>query len=428
MNPRTLILVLTVLAGAQLLALLSLSRHQRYSGQPQTVSERASPDLQTAPRSATASVGSASSPARSRADPAQPLTPSPAFHWACLESTNYLTYVANLRAFGVPEQTVRDIIVAEINKLYEAREAALKGQMASGQTNRPTLGSVRAELSARLEARRQLRLLQQEKNALLKTLLGPEAVLEAAGPDWPESVHLTTAAKVLPPDKREAVWEIELSHRLQIEALQQEWAASLGQPGPRRSGTGRLAALRQLQAQRAAQLSQVLSPAELEEYEMRASRLGAELAESLALFQPTEEEFRQIFRIRRQAEQTQTSELQPGQGADDLELKLKAALGEQRYAEYVRAQDPTYDELRRLAERYGLAQSQVDQAFDALKPLIQQAEQIEAEAELDPARQAQTLKQLKAQVDRLLIEHLGERAARSFRRHSSVFTGLLSAD
>ncbi len=56
------------------------------------------------------------------------------FHWSQLESTNFLTYVANLRAVGCPEQTLRDIIGAEVQALYApVREAILDGENSSGR-------------------------------------------------------------------------------------------------------------------------------------------------------------------------------------------------------------------------------------------------------------------------------------------------------
>src|SRR5512147_948695 len=44
--------------------------------------------------------------------------------WANLESTNYAIYIVNLRGFGVPEETIRDIIITDIAKLYAQRRAA----------------------------------------------------------------------------------------------------------------------------------------------------------------------------------------------------------------------------------------------------------------------------------------------------------------
>src|SRR5688500_9244121 len=89
------------------------------------------------------------------------------FSWASLESTDFKTYIANLRVFGCPEQTIRDIIVAEVNKFYEPREAPLKFEnfVASGRQLSRAGGDV-----IDLERMRQLREVHLEKRALLKEL------------------------------------------------------------------------------------------------------------------------------------------------------------------------------------------------------------------------------------------------------------------
>src|SRR5882724_11186316 len=45
------------------------------------------------------------------------------FSWQEVESADYPAYVANLRAIGCPEQTIRDIIIADVNALYARRRA-----------------------------------------------------------------------------------------------------------------------------------------------------------------------------------------------------------------------------------------------------------------------------------------------------------------
>src|SRR5205814_163297 len=45
------------------------------------------------------------------------------FSWREVESDDYPTYVANLRDIGCPEQTLRDIIIADVNGLYTRRRA-----------------------------------------------------------------------------------------------------------------------------------------------------------------------------------------------------------------------------------------------------------------------------------------------------------------
>src|SRR5690242_7331814 len=45
------------------------------------------------------------------------------FSWREVESEDYPTYVANLRDIGCPEQTIRDIIIADVNALYGQKRA-----------------------------------------------------------------------------------------------------------------------------------------------------------------------------------------------------------------------------------------------------------------------------------------------------------------
>src|SRR5262249_55086014 len=45
------------------------------------------------------------------------------FTWQEVESPDYPTYIANLRDIGCPEQTIRDIIIADVNALYARRRA-----------------------------------------------------------------------------------------------------------------------------------------------------------------------------------------------------------------------------------------------------------------------------------------------------------------
>lgn len=41
--------------------------------------------------------------------------------WRTIESADYITYIANLRKAGCPEETIRDIIIADVNKLYATK-------------------------------------------------------------------------------------------------------------------------------------------------------------------------------------------------------------------------------------------------------------------------------------------------------------------
>ena len=91
--------------------------------------------------------------ASSEAEPAAP-APEP-FQWSTLEAADYPTYLANLRKIGCPEQTIQDILLADISALYAQKRAALDAK------GLDPLGLCRA-MSA----------LQEEESLLLNRLLG----------------------------------------------------------------------------------------------------------------------------------------------------------------------------------------------------------------------------------------------------------------
>src|SRR5437867_6519435 len=89
------------------------------------------------------------------------------FSWRSVESDDYPTYVANLRLIGCPEQTIRDIIIADVNGLF-ARKRAIEVVSPEQQWWRtsPDTNVVQA-------AAQKARELEDDRRALLTKLLGP---------------------------------------------------------------------------------------------------------------------------------------------------------------------------------------------------------------------------------------------------------------
>src|SRR5687767_9496416 len=89
--------------------------------------------------------------------------------WRMVESENYKQYIANLRAIGCPEETIRDIIIADVNKLFESRSKEM-----FPATNRFEYwkgGNFFTSLLDEGKMKKQ-ETLNAEKRALLKELLG----------------------------------------------------------------------------------------------------------------------------------------------------------------------------------------------------------------------------------------------------------------
>lgn len=96
------------------------------------------------------------------------------FRWSQLESTDYRTYLANLRRVGCPEQTIRDILTADVDSLYAPRRERLER-------------ALNASFAARPEVEAQLAGLRSEEASSLAWLLGdttPAPESAAKEPPW----------------------------------------------------------------------------------------------------------------------------------------------------------------------------------------------------------------------------------------------------
>ena len=88
------------------------------------------------------------------------------FSWSQVEADDFPTYIKNLKKIGCPEQTIQDIVAAEIAALYEGKRrelTALKGQSKSGDSMGAATRS--AEIDEKLTA------LTGEQSAMLNELL-----------------------------------------------------------------------------------------------------------------------------------------------------------------------------------------------------------------------------------------------------------------
>ena len=98
------------------------------------------------------------------ADQSGSTAPAPAFRWSQLESPDYRVYIANLEAIGCPRQTIRDIVIADVDGIYAPRRKQLMEQV----PDRP----VQARADALAAAQVKLKALDAEEAGVLAELLG----------------------------------------------------------------------------------------------------------------------------------------------------------------------------------------------------------------------------------------------------------------
>lgn len=342
---------------------------------------------------------------------------SPSLRWEDLASEDLRAYRDNLRRAGCPEPTVRDTMRAVINERFGRRRQELLQPYAARYWEMLAGGEKGFKsVATRLES------MKEERGAVLKDILGDE-------PKDPEADRARRVAgweaswSWLPESKAAQMVALEAKYQRLRDNLEAEIA---GRPDGKQTPEDQ-AARTKLADQMKTERESLLSAEEHEELRLRESRAG-QWAENLRGFEPDDHELRAVARLRLEAEEAAKS-LRGGkweekdlkaalkQSEEALQAKIKGVLGEERYAQYERAQDGDFGNLNRVAERYGLPLDAAVQAFDARKAALDAAGQIQRNTALSEPERLAALESIQRETERALTQALGREVLATYREH-----------
>lgn len=249
--------------------------------------------------------------------------------WSQVESADYPTYVKNLRALGCPEETIRDIITADVAQTFSKQRAekinAIRGtnfHFWEVQTLSPLAAGTYAQQKTAVDT---------EMQATLNELLGPgtspidsSAYWRASENDWKLSF--------LPTDLRHQVETLDT--QFQEVNTQFKMLADWKQSG---KSPAELQAVIASYDERKAQLEQLMTPEQFKLYDMATSFTGDNLRRRMQDFQPTPEEFETIFDVWRAHDENLghlRANDQPDPGNAQIFDQIHRALGDERFAQY----------------------------------------------------------------------------------------------
>jgi LysM repeat protein len=315
--------------------------------------------------------------------------------WAHVESPDYTTYIANLRSIGCPEQTVRDIIIADVNALYAKRRAT--------EILTPQQEWWRSEPDPEVIklAAKKLVALDNERRGLLTKLLGPDweggDLTGLPRPSRPTVELDGPVLGALPPEAKQAVANISARGEDRMQAYLQQMRDAGKNPEP--------AEMARLRQQTRTELAGVLSPAQLEEYLLRYSQTANDLRADLGklkYFNATPDEFRSIFRATDALDQqiqllgTANDPITVAQ-RNSLEQQrdnaLRQALGQDRFQQYQKLQDPLYQQAMAAATQAGDPGS-ADAIYGINLAAQSEQAEIQSNTNLTDSQKAIALKQL----------------------------------
>jgi hypothetical protein len=375
---------------------------------------------------AEAAVKPAETPGRRNAQSGKTVTitvpTTTALDWRVVESEDYKKYIANLRAIGCPEETIRDIIVADVNKLFEAR----KKEMSGSSTNKFEYwktGNFFADMfnEEKLQKNRQL---AKEKQALLKELLGIEV---AEKPDMMGGMNpFETMLDFLPAEKQTALMNLEQDFAAKTMKRMKDL-----QRNP--------AILKEMQAEKDAELAKIMSPQEKEEYDLRMSQTAMVMRMSMGDFQPSEQEFRDIFKARKKFDDEFSVMGQPASSKPEdrekrdlaqkeLDNNIKGILGEDRFREYKYDQDYSRSSLRDIATEHNVPKEQAYKVFDIKAAAQEQATAIRKDKNLSPEQRQAALDAIQQETRNAVNSALGSTAGEEYFSKGSWLKNLNRAN
>jgi hypothetical protein len=324
----------------------------------------------------------------------------PPFRWSEIESDDYRRYIANLRAVGCPEQTIRDLIAADLTQLFAPRAAAIWQRKTLQYWQKyervePTPSQFKA-----------LKALAGEQGAVFKQLLG----VPFSQQDQIDLVFLQNSDEstlFLGEDKREA------AQRVLDEAGQHDKEMELLSRGSYSQEDRD-----KLFKEKLKLMAQVLSPEEVEEFRLRNSPTAEVLRSELRYFDSTPEEFKRLLEAREQSGgKVVTGDLINRGPATE---QVRQLLGEERAKEFEKTTDMYYQSARNGLELTEQLVELADGAWEISREARAAAERLARDSSLSVEARKQQLRALRAESNRRLNELLGEKAARGVRQNLGV--------
>ncbi|HWN94811.1 MAG TPA: hypothetical protein VNT99_07250 [Methylomirabilota bacterium] len=333
------------------------------------------------------------------------------FRWAQLEAEDYRDYVARLRSIGCPEQTIRDIIIADVDKLL-----APKLQAAGGRTNAIMYWQpIEQELwedAEQKEALRQQRQVDFEKREVIRQLLGVDLVgerlrVQGQGDYYGDRLGFLSEEKRA--RVRTALDQFADEERSLLEQQAEEGNALAGSPE-----------LTRVRQQKEAALAELLTPDERKQYDLWFSPAAAMVRESVFGMKASEDEFLKLYELRQNFAAKSGEGFGPGDPSwNDYQAQVRQALGDQRYAEYARAQDSDYRELMRVTTRFKLGPEVAAQLYSYKQPVEEERTRVETDPTLTPEQKQVAFEAIADETQRAFKQALGEKAFRHFMMRSA---------
>jgi hypothetical protein len=329
-----------------------------------------------------------------------------------------------LRAAGLSDEMVRSIVQMRLWKKYEDRFKALNPQQNNdpnkpwwkddrGQQNRWNGGMTKAQ---RDEQRRLQREVQDEMVRLL-------------GTDPNQNRWQDARLAFLPSEKRQALQQIQQDYQELMSEINQD-AQGFRMPSDAEK-------LRFLQEEQKRDIEALMTPDELQAYELRNSNTANQLRWKMTQYDATEQEYMAIFPLQKafddkynqqnndpfgyNPEQRDQNYWKARQEAEkQLQEQIRGLIGEERYADSIRRQDQDWQQLEAATRRLALPADTPQKLFAVRDNVASSVQQIADNPNFTAEQKKQELASIASATRDQIRDALGEEGAQAYFKNNGM--------
>ena len=186
------------------------------------------------------------------------------------------------------------------------------------------------------------------------------------------------------------------------------------------------------------ELQGMLLPEEYRQYQLRMSNTAMSMRYQLAGFDPSQQEFDKIYEVRKKYDDefsmmgmggppSQADQDKTKSAREAMDAQIKILLGDARYADYERFQDPYFQSIYRVTDKYGLSKDIAVKVFDMKTAAEDEAKRIRDDSSLAADQREAALSSIRSQTETALPQLLGNKAWGTYKRQAKWLDGISKA-
>ena len=341
------------------------------------------------------------------------------FHWGQLESEDYRTYITRLRSIGCPDQTIRDIIIADLDKVFAPKISSASGHRKNLKYWQPEEEELANDWDPR-DVAHKMQEIDREKREVIQELVGADLVRERLKQRGIEDYY-ERRLSFMPDEKQTQVRRILEKYDEQERAIRDKELEDGDALTPQEKAT-----LQSITARREAEVTAALSPEERKQYELWMSSSANAVRHALYGMEASEQNFQAIYSIRKQLDErwgqreVESMDAQTRQQFEtakaDADAQLRVQLGEEKYRQYKRGEDEDYHRLCATLTRLKLPRHKANEVYEMKQALVEARQQELTDGNLAPEQRQQLLRWINDEAEKTARQVLGEKGYTSYVR------------